>query len=154
SARVEARADNVIAAAREAADALLDRFGHARAMDAADAERSPALDELLQRTGAAMLADQLDAARALIDAAPPELQREPRIEQRLAQIELRAGDYAGVEARVLALLDRLGAPRDAALPARALVTLPAARVREGRIGTAAAGDAGTTALAQQPDGPD
>ncbi len=154
SARVEAHAGNVIAAAREAADALLDRFGHARAMDATDAERSPALDELLQRTGAAMLADQLDAARALIDAAPPELQREPRIEQRLAQIELRVGDYAGVEARVLALLDRLGAPRDAALRARALVTLAAARVREDRIDEAAEAYEEAIALRKDADDPE
>jgi DNA-binding winged helix-turn-helix (wHTH) protein/tetratricopeptide (TPR) repeat protein len=154
SARVEARADNVIAAAREAADALLARFGHARATDPAAAERSPALDELLQRTGAAMLADQLDAARALIDAAPPELQREPRIEQRLAQIELRAGDYAAVEARVLALLDRLGAPRDAALRARALVTLAAARVREDRIDEAAEAYEEAIALRKDADDPE
>ena len=124
---VEAQAADAIGAAREAADALLRKLGHAPGARA-DAG-SPALDELLQRSGAAMLADQLDQARALIAAAPADLQQQPAIEQRMAQIELRSGEYAHVETRLHALLDRLSPEKDAALRARALLTLAAAYVR-------------------------
>lgn len=129
SLSVEATAPDAIAAAREAADLLLRKLGHAPGTVAADAP-SPALDELLQRSGAAMLADQLEQARDLIQAAAPELQQAPRIEQRMAQIELRAGDYPAVERRLQALLDRLAPQRDPALRARALITLAAAHVRQ------------------------
>lgn len=151
TASVEARADDAIGAARAATDALLRKLGHARGGETA-AEIPPDLDELLQRSGAAMLADQLDVARRLIDAAPADLQREPRIEQRMAQIELRAGDYASVETRISALLDRLGGPSDAALRARALVTLASAYVRENQIDKAT--DAYEEAIALREDADD
>lgn len=128
SLSVEAQADDAIAAARTAADLLLRKLGHAPSSAAAPS--SPALDDLLQRSGAAMLADQLDQARDLIAHAPPELQQQPRIEHRMAQIELRAGDYAAVERRLPALLDRLASSPDAALRARVLITLAAAQVRQ------------------------
>ena len=124
---VEASSADPIAAAREASNRLLGRLGHAPGTSAADA--SPALEELLQRSGAAMLADQLDAARSLIDGAAAELRNAPPVQQRLAQIELRAGDYAAVERRLLALLDRVPAARDPALRARALITLASSYVR-------------------------
>jgi DNA-binding winged helix-turn-helix (wHTH) protein len=125
---VEADADEPIAAAREASNRLLARLGRAAAA-VTDPESSPALDELLQRSGAAMLADQLDAARTMIEAAPPMLRDAPRLQQRMAQIELRAGEYDAVEKRLLALIDRLDAKRDAALRARALITLASSYVR-------------------------
>ena len=128
SLSVEAQADDAIAAARGAADLLLRKLGRAPAA-VGDPPSAPALDDLLQRSGAAMLADQLDQARALIANAPADLQQAPRIQQRMAQIELRVGDYAGVERRLHALLDRLPPQRDPALRARALITLAAAHVR-------------------------
>ncbi|WP_300619222.1 winged helix-turn-helix domain-containing protein [Dokdonella sp.] len=128
---VEARADDVVGAGRAAADALLQRLGRA-ANEASPLPRTPALDELLQHTGAAMLADQLDQARELIAHAPPELQRDPRVEQRMAQIELRAGDYEAVGTRLQVLLDRLGHDGDAALRARAMLTLAASQMRRGQ----------------------
>ncbi len=124
---VDAQAADPIAAAREAANKLLARLGHAPGSSATDT--SPALDDLLQRSGAAMLADQLDAARALIESAAPALRDAPPVQQRLAQIELRAGEYDAVERRLLALIDRLSSPGDAALRARALITLASAYVR-------------------------
>lgn len=128
---VEAQADEPIAAAREAADALLKRLGRAGG-ETSSQPRSPALDELLQHTGAAMLADQLEQARELVARAPPELQGDPRVEQRLAQIDLRAGDYEAVETRLQPLLDRLGSGGDPALRARAMLTLAASQVRRGQ----------------------
>lgn len=135
SLSVEAQGDDAIAAARTAADLLLRKFG--RAPNGAAGPAPPGLDELLQRSGAAMLADQLDQARELIAQAPVDLQQQPRIEQRMAQIELRAGDHAAVERRLHALLDRLAPTRDAALRARALITLAAAYVRQNEAERAA-----------------
>ena len=126
---VEADADDAIGAAREASDRLLRKLGRTTTT-LTSAPASRALDELLQRSGAAMLADQLDHARDLIRAAPADLQRAPRVEQRMAQIELRAGDYPAVEQRLQALLDRLSAASEPALRARALITLAAAHVRQ------------------------
>ena len=146
---VEARADDAIAAGREAADALLRKLGHTPNVVPAD-DTSPEMDELLQRSGAAMLADQLDQARALIAHAPPELQQRPQVEQRMAQIELRSGEYAAVETRLHALLDRLPPGHDTALRARALLTLAAAYVRQHQSDRAVDLYAEAIALRQEP----
>jgi len=124
---VDAEADDAIAAARAAADALLRKLGQASAQTQGEAVAG--LDELLQRSGAAMLADQLDQARALIVAAPPLLQQQPRVEQRMAQIELRRGEYEAAESRLHALLDSTAVANDDALRARSMMTLAAAWVR-------------------------
>ncbi|HKE48333.1 MAG TPA: winged helix-turn-helix domain-containing protein [Rhodanobacteraceae bacterium] len=124
--QVDAEGTDPIAAAREASNRLLAKLGHTAA-GATDV--SPALDDLMQRSGAAMLADQLDQARKLIADAPPELRDAPPLQQRMAQIELRAGEYDAVERRLLALVDRLDKDRDAALRARALITLASSYVR-------------------------
>lgn len=129
---VEAQADDAIKATRDAADLLLLKLG--RKLNVADMETpSPALEELMQRSGAAMLADQLDQAHDMIRAAPAELQQQPRIEQRMAQIELRSGNYAATEARLQALLDKLSPQRDSALRARAVLTLAAAYLRQNKL---------------------
>jgi tetratricopeptide (TPR) repeat protein len=126
---VEAEADaaDPIAAAREAANRLIAKVGLTPSKP--DENTVPGLDELLQRSGAAMLADQLDDARRLIEAASPALRNVPRVQQRMAQIELRAGEYDAVEKRLEALIDRLDPKRDAALRARALITLASSYVR-------------------------
>lgn len=124
---VDAEGDDAIATARAAADALLRKLGQASAQTQGEAVAG--LDELLQRSGAAMLADQLEQARALIVEAPPLLQQQPRVEQRMAQIELRRGDYEAVESRLHALLDSAALAHDDALRARAMMTLAAAWVR-------------------------
>jgi len=126
---VEAQADaaDPIAAAREASNRLIAKVGLTPSKP--DQDTVPGLDDLLQRSGAAMLADQLDDARKQIEAAPPELRNVPRVQQRMAQIELRAGEYEAVEKRLEALIDRLDPKRDAALRARALITLASSYVR-------------------------
>jgi DNA-binding winged helix-turn-helix (wHTH) protein/tetratricopeptide (TPR) repeat protein len=148
---VEAEAADPIGAAREAANRLLARLGHAAAATA-DADSTPALDDLLQRSGAAMLADQLDAARKMIEAAPAALRDAPRLQQRMAQIELRAGEYDAVEKRLVALIDRLDAKRDAALRARALITLASSYVRRNQFEKA--DEAYSEALALRADAKD
>jgi DNA-binding winged helix-turn-helix (wHTH) protein/tetratricopeptide (TPR) repeat protein len=125
---VDAESDDPIAAAREASNRLLLKLGHATTTANAS-DSSPMLDDLLQRSGAAMLADQLDQARLLIEEAAPALRDAAPLQQRMAQIELRSGEYDAVDRRLLALLDRLAPARDAALRARVLITLASAYVR-------------------------
>ena len=125
---VDAESNDPIAAAREASNQLLLKLGYATSI-ANQSESSPMLDDLLQRSGAAMLADQLDQARSLIEEAAPAFRDAAPLQQRMAQIELRSGEYDAVERRLLALLDRLAPERDAALRARALITLASAYVR-------------------------
>jgi DNA-binding winged helix-turn-helix (wHTH) protein/tetratricopeptide (TPR) repeat protein len=126
--QVDAEADDPITAARTAADLLLRKLGRSPRV-ASPSDSSPELDDLLQRSGAAMLADQLEQARKLIERASPELRNAPAVQQRMAQIELRAGEYAAVEQRLAALLDRLSPQNDAALRARALITSASSHVR-------------------------
>jgi tetratricopeptide (TPR) repeat protein len=76
-----------------------------------------------------MLADRIDQARAWIAAAPADLRARPELQQRMAQIDLRGGDYDAVERRLQALIDRLVPGSDPALRARVLLTLAAAYVR-------------------------
>lgn len=135
SVSAEGKGDDAIAATRMAVDLLLRKLGHTPGGGAEGS--SPLADNLLQHSGAAMLADQLDQARDLIARAPPELQQEPHIEQRMAQIDLRAGNYAEVERRLYPLLDRLASSDDSRLRARVLLTLAAAHVRQNRSDRAA-----------------
>jgi tetratricopeptide (TPR) repeat protein len=128
----DATSTDPIVAARDATDRLLVKLGRSPAAIAAK-ELSPARDDLLQRTGAAMLADQLDAARAMIDDAAPDLRAAPEMQQRIAQIELRGGEYDAVEQRLVALIDTLDPKRDASLRARALITLASSYVRRNRF---------------------
>jgi len=127
----EAVAADPIDAAREASNRLIAKVGLTPATG--DDEAVPGLDDLLQRSGAAMLADQLDEARKLLEAAPPALRDTPRVQQRMAQIELRAGEYDAVGQRLNALIDRLDPRRDAALRARALITLASSYVRRNQF---------------------
>ncbi|TDR41760.1 DNA-binding winged helix-turn-helix (wHTH) protein [Tahibacter aquaticus] len=149
---VETHHDDAIVAAREAADTLLLRLGHLPP-DRRD-EAPQALTELLQRTRAAMLADQLQTALELIRRAEAPLRERPEIVLRLAQIELRAGDYLAVEQRLLALLDTVPASRDAELRGRALVTLAASYIRRERPDDAAVHYDEAIRLLQQGKAPD
>ncbi|UXI69805.1 winged helix-turn-helix domain-containing protein [Tahibacter amnicola] len=126
---VETRHRDALVAARDAADTLLVRLGHT---PGSSPDSSNALAELLQRTRAAMLSDQLQLAGDLIRRADASLREQPEITLRLAQIELRAGDYDSVEQRIGDLLDRVPAATDPALRGRALNTLAASYVRRDR----------------------
>ncbi|MET0231773.1 MAG: winged helix-turn-helix domain-containing protein [Rhodanobacteraceae bacterium] len=151
SIAVDAVASDPIAAAREASNLLLARLGRATAA-VGDPDTPPALDALLQHSGAAMLADQLDAARKMIEAAPSVLRDAPRVQQRMAQVELRAGEYDAVEKRLVALIDRLDPKRDAAIRARALITLASSYVRRNQFEKA--DEAYSEALALRTDAKD
>jgi len=147
----QASAGDPISAARSAADQLLGSLGFAAKAFYGD-HPTPAVEDLLQRTGAAMLADQLAQARELIEHAAAEVRDAAEVQQRMAQIELRAGDYPAVEQRLTPLLDRLSAQREPRLRARALLTLATSFVRRNQIERAS--DAYTEVLAMHPEHPD
>lgn len=126
----QAEAADAIVAARAATDELLRKLGRTPVPGGA---RTPALDDLLQRSGAAMLADQLEQASDLIAAAPVELRQQPAVEHRMAQIELRKGDYAAAGNRMRALLDRRDPAIDESLRVRAMLTQAAAQMRAGHV---------------------
>ena len=147
----QASAGDAISAARSAADQLLGSLGFAAQAFYGD-HPTPAVEDLLQRTGAAMLADQLTQARELIEHATAEVRDAAEVQQRMAQIELRAGDYPAVEQRLTPLLDRLSAQREPRLRARALLTLATSFVRRNQIERAS--DAYTEVLAMHPEHPD
>lgn len=133
---VETQGDDPVSAVRDAADALLRQYGRVPNVTGA-VQATPEVEDLLERTGAAMLADRLDDARQLVANAAPALRDAPQIQQRLAQIDLRGGDYSAVESRLDALLDAVPAGRDDALRARAMLTLAAALVRTQALDRAA-----------------
>ncbi|MDC8013446.1 winged helix-turn-helix domain-containing protein [Tahibacter soli] len=128
---VEARADNVVAAARDVADALLERLGHRPPRAPVDAGSLTAT-ELSQRIDAARLARAPLDARALIDAAPAALQQTPAIRLRRAQIALDLGESEAAREQLEALIASVSAETDPVLLARANRSLAVALSRLGR----------------------
>jgi len=113
------RADEVIAAGRQAADRLLAALGHAAPTPPGEAP-DIALQQRLQQTKAATLADQLDLARTLIEQAPPAQARAPDLQWMMALVDSRAGLYDAAVQRLERLLDGTAGHRDDALRIRTL----------------------------------
>ena len=87
-AHFDGMASTPLAAADLALEAWLDTLGMGGTL--APAPHSPLL-ELQQRIDTAFLEGDLAAATELIEAAPPELQREPAIAVRAAEVDERSG---------------------------------------------------------------
>lgn len=113
------RADEVIAAGRQAADRLLAALGRAAPTPPGEAP-DIALQERLQRTKAATLADQLDLARTLIEQAPPAQAQAPDLQWMMALVDSRAGLYDAAVQRLEHLLDGTADHRDDGLRIRTL----------------------------------
>lgn len=131
AASVEAAGPDVLQAARAAADLLLVRLGHVPP-HGGELPRPLALEQLLQQTRAAILADQFDLARHLLAQAPPELQDEPELALRAAQIAAGQGDDTGAEATLRQALERVPDTQPA-LRGRMLVALGSAQFRRHRL---------------------
>lgn len=131
AASVEAAGPDVLQAARAAADLLLVRLGHAPPAGG-ELPRPLALEQLLQQTRAAILADQFDLARHLLAQAPPDLQDEPELALRAAQIAAGQGDDTGAEATLRQALERVPDTQPA-LRGRMLVALGSAQFRRHRL---------------------
>lgn len=131
--QVEARADGVIDAARQAADRLLDLIGKPAPLGPA-AEVAAA--ELFQRAESAALTGHFAEARRLLETAPPSLRASAELRLRLARIDLQAGEFALAHDRFTALLDDAQAEGDTVLRARIANGLCAAGARLDRLAEA------------------
>jgi DNA-binding winged helix-turn-helix (wHTH) protein/tetratricopeptide (TPR) repeat protein len=127
----EARAPDVLAAGRAAADQLLVKLG-LTPPPSEETDQYRAAEELDRRVSAAVLSGQLDVARALIKDAPPAVQASPEIGLSTAVIEFFAGEYEASRKHAEAVLDQLPADKNPRLRARALNRLGVALVRLGR----------------------
>ena len=101
------RASDPLSAARGAADKLLAALGRRPV----DPDKRTAHSDLIQRVDAAILADDPAMANALISKAPVEEKQSPELRLRLAKIDFRAGRFAAVRERLVALLQET--PKDA-----------------------------------------
>lgn len=128
---IESDAEDVLQAARAAADLLLIRLGRLPPDPTTDA-RPLALEELLQRTKAAILSDQLELARHLIERAPEAVRSQPEISLRLAQIDLARGDHGAAEVRLQGILDG-AASLSNALRGRVLLALGSVQFQRDRL---------------------
>lgn len=124
---VEAVSDNVLSAARSAADQLLIRSGQ---KPPAAADGGLALEELIRRIRAASLAGQLALADTLIREAPAELRSQPDVQLSAAINVSRTGDYERAEQMALALLDTPAARSRPVLRGQTLNLLGAIAFRE------------------------
>lgn len=126
--RVEARASDVLEAARAAATSLEDALGWSGAADAgAPAESGLALR--LRQVDAALLADQPEVARRLLEELDADQRSLPEARFRLAGLDLREGDLDTAQAAFESLLDGLPATDAPLLRARVLNALGNVQLR-------------------------
>lgn len=111
----QAEGDSAMAAGAQVADQLLDLFGRRRPAASLAALTQT---ELLQRVDAARLASDPAHARALIAAADAATQASPQVQLRLAQIDLRTGQFEASRDRLARLIDQVSVESDPVLHAR------------------------------------
>lgn len=131
---IDTTSDDVLQAARDAADLVLVRLGHTP--PDASAQRPLALEALLQQTRAAVLADQLDLAEQLIAQASPELRATPDVMLRTAHITQAGGDYASAAIQLQTLLDALPPDTAPTLHGRILLALGTSQFEQGALDAA------------------
>jgi DNA-binding winged helix-turn-helix (wHTH) protein/tetratricopeptide (TPR) repeat protein len=129
---VAGTSDDLLDAARDAADAIARRVGLQAPASLRGSAADRPLRQLMQEIEAATLADRLDEARALIERATPARRREPEMRYRLARIDLQAGRLDAAQAALERLADEVGAERDAELRGRILVALGSIATRRGQ----------------------
>ena len=122
-ASASGEAEDVLAAARAAADQLARQLGYAPAADAGSGADAQALASLLPQVDAAILGERLDTARALLEGAGAAQRENPEVRMRLAQIDHQAGNLDAAEAGYEAIAATVSAERDPVLHARALSNL-------------------------------
>ncbi|ANB18855.1 winged helix-turn-helix domain-containing protein [Dokdonella koreensis] len=128
----DAVGEDVLHAARTATDRLLVKLGRVPPATT-ETSLSRVAEETAQRISAAVLAGQLDVARALIDAASPEIRGTPEIALAQANIDFFSGNYEASARGAEALLDRLSPDTAPLLRARALHTLGSTYFRQDRL---------------------
>lgn len=122
--RAEGEAQELMDAARAAADRLAEQLGLVPPpRDDLLGPRERALAGLLRQSDAALLADQIDTARALLQTLDAEQRARPEVRIRLAHLDFRAGRLDAAEAGYNELLQQLSPSDDPLLRARVLNAL-------------------------------
>ncbi|HUD41145.1 MAG TPA: winged helix-turn-helix domain-containing protein [Dokdonella sp.] len=146
--RAEARAADVVEAARQASDRLLAALGRT---PPGELPGEDALRERLAQVQAAVLANALHTARAILQQLDPAAADRPEVRQRLADVDYRAGRLDAADAALSDLLARPDVGADPLLQARALALRAKIQFRRGRFDAAErAFDAAIPALANGP----
>jgi len=101
---VEAHADEAAISARAATDRLLVLLGQPQVADVRNRE-PPGADVLVSRIDAAIYGRDYESARRLIESAPPDLQAQPPLLLRLAEITRVGGDIDRARTLFQAVLD-------------------------------------------------
>ena len=127
---VEARASDVLDAARNAAASLEDALGWQRARD--DLPPGSGLTLRLRQVDAALLADQPEVARQLLDELGAPERELPEVRYRRAGLDLREGDLDTAQAGFEALLGEVSATDAPLLRARVLNALGNVQLRRDR----------------------
>lgn len=125
---VEARASDVLEAARIAAASLEGALGWSRGVDA-EGPAGSQLALLLRQVDAALLADQPDVARRLLEDLGPAERALPEARFRLAGLDLREGDLDAAQSAFESLLDEVPATDAPLLRARVLNALGNVQLR-------------------------
>lgn len=112
--------DDVLAAARAAADRMAVMLGYPLADSSAASSDEPDLDRVLQQVKAAMLSDRFEEARELLAGVDAGLRSGPRIRDLLANIDLQANRLDEAQAAFEALIRDVSADVDPLMHARAL----------------------------------
>jgi len=146
--RAEARAAEVVEAARQAGDRLLAALGRT---PPGELPGDDALREQLAQVQAAVLANALDTARSIVQQLDPATAERPEVRQRLADVDYRAGRLDAAEAGLADLLALPEVRADPLLQARADALRAKIQFRRGRFEAAEhAFDAAIPALATGP----
>lgn len=121
--------DDVLDAARDAADQLALLLGRTPPTEANRVDSERALATLLRQVDAAMLSDQLDVARQLLESASPAQRDRPEVRFRFGQIDYQAGRLDLAERTFQQLIASISPEQDAELRARAFNGLGAVSLR-------------------------
>jgi len=146
---VEAHGSTPLAAAAAATDAWLGREGRHAPQDV-----PTALTERVQQIDAELTAGQLATVRRLIEQAPAEQRREPRLRVREGQLAYRSGQIEQAERSFQSLLAPVTAAGEADVRAHALMGLGAVDIRRGDFAQAQAHYSQALALLQADGGLD
>lgn len=119
---VDVSAKDVLAAAKQAADALAQRLG---VPGTTQAQMPSQLDDWLARVAAARMENQIDAAQKVIDEVPAQWRDDPKVDYTRAILECDRGQRDLCEKHLQELLARLDREhsKDPILRGRALFTL-------------------------------
>lgn len=121
--RAEAESQDLMDAARAAADKFAREIGRTPPPNDVIDPRERALAAVMQQVSSAMLGNDLVAARALLETLEPEQRALPEVRYQLAQLDYRAGRMDAAENAFNALLERTSAEDAPLFRARVLSAL-------------------------------